>query len=179
LRYTTAAIDEMAWRNAMPNTVRPALIAISIALAAPALAYDPIISMPGEHLAISPPGGSIDVLATREQTDGQLGIIVINAKQGEGPGPAITHHRGSETWYAVDGTYEFHVGDKIFEGGPGTFVSVDAGQQHGFIAKSDGKLLVIFQPAGYEQFFMEWNETQVPKGPQAGALEQKYGVTRP
>jgi quercetin dioxygenase-like cupin family protein len=119
------------------------------------------------------------VLATREQTDGQFGIVMLLNKAGEGPGPAITHSLEAESWYVVEGNYEFHIGDRVFEGGPGTFVSVDAGQPHGHIAKTDGKLLVLFQPGGYENFFMEWNETQVPKGPEAGKLEEKYGVTRP
>ncbi len=145
----------------------------------PALAYEPIIAMPGEQLIISPPGGQMAVLATREQTDGQFGVVAIDLTPGTGPGPAITHSLSAETWYLVDGEVEFHVGDKVFTGGPGTFVSVDAGQSHGFIAKSDGKLLILFQPGGYEHFFMEWNETQVPKGPEAGKLENKYGVTRP
>jgi quercetin dioxygenase-like cupin family protein len=155
-----------------------AIVATALfAIATPALAYKPIISMPGEHKMINPPGGKIEMLATREQTDGQFGIMVLDG--GRGPGPAIVHHRGSETWYVIEGEYEFHVGDKVFEGGPGTFVSVDAGQPHGFIAKPNGRLLVIFQPGGYEQFFVEWDKTQVPPGPESAKLEVTYGVTRP
>ncbi len=156
-----------------------ASLALALLATGAATAFEPIISMPGEHLNIDPPGANIDVLATREQTDGQFGIIVINSKAGDGPGPAIVQSRGSETWYVVEGSYEFHVGDRVFQGGPGTMLAVDAGQKHGHIAKTAGKLLVIYQPGGYEHFFIEWHETQVPKGPEAGKLEEKYGVTRP
>lgn len=161
-----------------PHTI-PASFALALLACSAASAFEPIVSMPGEHMRIDPPGSAIEVLATREQTDGQFGMVMLLNKAGEGPGPAITHSREAETWYVVEGNYEFHIGDRVFEGGPGTFVSVDAGQQHGHIAKTDGKLLVLFQPGGYEHFFMEWNETQVPKGPEAGKLEEKYGVTRP
>ncbi len=161
-----------------PKVIAAAAAVLAV-LEGPAGAFEPIISLPGEHTVINPPGGEIAVLATREQTDGQFGIVAITLTPGTGPGPSITHHRGSETWYLVDGEVEFHVGDEVFDGGPGTFVSVDAGQSHGFIAKTDGKLLVIFQPGGYEHFFMEWNETQVPPGPESGKLEEQYGVTRP
>ncbi|MGV3492009.1 MAG: cupin domain-containing protein [Devosia sp.] len=163
----------------MHHSSLAALAAALALLSAPAFAYEPIIAMPGEQLVINPPGGTMAVLATKEQTDGQLGVVAIELVPGTGPGPSITHQFSAETWYLIEGEVEFHVGDKSFVGGPGTFVSVDSGQPHGFVAKSNGKLLVIFQPGGYEHFFMEWNETQVPKGPEAGKLENKYGVTRP
>lgn len=159
--------------------LRLSATALAAVLATAAIAYEPIISAPGEGMKIKPPGGSIEVLATRESTDGQLGIIALDLTPGNGPGPAIVHHWQSETWYLVEGEVEFHVGDKSWVGGPGTFVSVDAGTPHGFISKTDGKLLVIFQPGGYEQFFIEWDKTQVPPGPESGMLENKYGVTRP
>ncbi|WP_449394174.1 cupin domain-containing protein [Devosia riboflavina] len=70
------------------------------------------------------------------------------------------------------GTFDFHIGDETFEAGPGTFVSVDAGQAHGFNNKTDGKLLVIFNPGGYEQFFADWAEQGLERGPALGALEE-------
>ena len=144
-----------------------------------AVAYEPIISLPGEHLLIHPAGVTDEVLATREQTDGEFGMIILGGPAGSGPGPSITHHRGSETWYVLEGTYEFHVRDKTFEGGPGTFISVDVGTPHGFIAKTDGKLLVTFQPGGYEHFFMDWDKLGLQPGPELGKLEESYGLTRP
>ncbi len=157
-----------------------AVMTVAIALGTcPSLAFEPIMTLHGERPIIHPPGADIEVLASRDQTDGQFGIVIINAKPGDGPGPAITNHRGSETWYVLEGQFEFHVADYRFTGDRGAFVSVDAGQQHGFIAKKAGKLLVLFQPGGYEQFFVEWNKTQVPKGAEAAMLERQYGVTRP
>lgn len=64
-------------------------------------------------------------------------------------------------------------------GGPGTFVAVDKGQAHGFIGKTPGKLLVLFMPGGYEHFFMDWEAQGLVPGPELGALENSYGVTRP
>lgn len=145
----------------------------------PAAAYDPVISMPGEHKTVTPAVQNIEILASADKTDGELGVIIIGGKAGEGPGPAIIHSKESESWYVLEGSYEFHVGEKTFEGGPGTFVSVDADQPHGFINKTDGKLLVIFSPGGYEQFFADWDDQDLPRGPALGALEGTYGVTRP
>ena len=144
-----------------------------------ALAFEPIISLGGQHTIIHPNGDTDEVLATREQTDGQLGVITLYSKAGAGPGPAIVQANGAEIWYALEGTFEFHVGDKVIEGGPGTFIAVDAGQSHGYIAKTDAKLLVIYSPGGYEHFFMDWEKQGLKPGPDLGKLENQYGVTRP
>ncbi len=96
-----------------------------------------------------------------------------------GPGSAIVHSKEAEIWYVLEGKYEFYVGGETFEGGPGTFVAVDAGHPHGFTNLEDGKLLVFFTPGGYEGFFVDWETQGLARGPALGALEQSYGVTRP
>jgi mannose-6-phosphate isomerase-like protein (cupin superfamily) len=146
----------------------------------PGLAFEPIVSLPGEHLTIHPNGNPDEILATREQTGGQLSVLILtDGAAGGGPGPAIVHAREAEFWYVLEGTYEFHIGDRVVEGVPGTFVAVDAGQPHGFITKTPGKLLTIFSPGGYEHFFMDWDALDLAPGPDLGKLEQSYGVTRP
>lgn len=161
----------MTLRHAMTASLVLGLIATGAATA-----FEPVISLPGEHQIATPLGKELEVLATREQTGGQLGIIILS---GDGPGPSITHSREAEFWYVLEGTYEFHIGDKVVEGGPGTFVAVDAGQPHGFISKSPGRLLTIFSPGGYEHFFMDWGDLGLERGPELGKLENLYGVTRP
>lgn len=151
-----------------------------LATSAAAIAFDPIVSPADGHIVIHPAGAVDYVLATKEQTGGQFGAIILgDSAAGGGPGPAIIHASETEIWYVLEGTYEFHVGAKVFEGGPGTFVAVDAGQPHGFITKSAGKLLTIFSPGGYERFFMDWDKQKLTPGPDLGKLEQSYGVTRP
>ena len=143
----------------------------------PTRAFDPIISTPGEHRVVRPDGASNEVLATHAQTGGQLGVMTLSGAPG--PGSVIVHTKEAEIWYVLEGEYEFYVGDQTFEGGPGTFVAVDAGQPHGFTNKNDGKLLVIFTPGGYEGFFVDWEEQGLARGPALGELERSYGVTRP
>ncbi|MET3896549.1 mannose-6-phosphate isomerase-like protein (cupin superfamily) [Devosia sp. UYZn731] len=142
-------------------------------------AFEPIISIGGQHKLIHPEGATDEIIATQEQTDGLLGILTLGSAAGAGPGPAIIHASRAEFWYVLEGTYEFHVGDKIFDGGPGTFLGVDAGQSHGYIAKTAGKLLVTYLPGGYEHFFIDWEKQGLVAGPELGALENTYGVTRP
>lgn len=162
---------------AIKLSLSAAILVATVSLTS-AEAFEPIISLGGEHRTIHPGGATDEILATREQTGGHFGILTVANKAGEGPGPAITHAREAEIWYVLEGQYEFHVGDRSFEGGPGTFVAVDAGEPHGFINKTDGKLLIIFSPGGYEHFFMDWDSLGLERGPELGKLEQSYGVTR-
>lgn len=159
----------------------PAVLFAAVAMtASAAIAFEPIISAADGHVAIHPNGVTDYVLATKEQTGGQFGAIILgDTKAGGGPGPAIVHANETELWYVLEGTFEFHVGPKVFDGGPGTFVAVDAGQPHGYITKSAGQVLTIFLPGGYEHFFMDWEKQKLVPGPDLGKLEQSYGVTRP
>jgi mannose-6-phosphate isomerase-like protein (cupin superfamily) len=156
------------------------IVLLAALVSTQAMAFEPIISTADGHTVIHPNGSLDEVLATREQTGGQFSAITLSdSAAGGGPGPAIVHADESEIWYVIDGTFEFHVGDKVVVGGPGTFVAVDAGQPHGYITKTAGKLLAIFTPGGYEHFFMDWDKMGLKPGPDLGKLEQSYGVTRP
>ena len=106
-------------------------------------------------------------------------MILLDNPVGAGPGPSITNTKAADYWFVVDGTYEFHVGDKVFEGGPGTLLAVDMGTPHGYITKSAGHILSIFAPGGYEQFFVDWDKAGIAPGPELAKIEEKYGVTRP
>jgi quercetin dioxygenase-like cupin family protein len=147
------------------------------AMVGPVIAFDPIVSLPGEHKTIHPDGASNEILATSANTKGQFGAMTLSGAPG--PGSAIVHSKEAEIWYVLEGEYEFYVGGETFKGGPGTFVAVDAGHPHGFTNLEDGKLLVFFTPGGYEGFFVDWEAQGLKRGPALGALEQSYGVTRP
>ena len=148
--------------------------------AAPALAFDPIVVIGGQAPVIHPGGGTMEVLATKAQTDGVFGMVTTAGVDTADSGPGlIMHNNFIEMWYVLDGTYEFTAGGKTYEGGPGTFVAVDKGQAHTFKAKTPGKLLMIYSPGGFDQFFMDWEKQGLAFGPELGALEASYGVTRP
>lgn len=157
-----------------------------LTIATPLWAWEPIVSPGGQHTVIHPDGDAAEVLAMREQTHGQFSVITLSSKAGDGPGPAIVHANEAEAWYVLDGAYEFHIGDRMIAGGPGTFIAVAAGQPHGSVAQTNGKLLVFYTPGGYEHFFRDWDQmatveqTVGIKGlADLGSIEENYGVTRP
>lgn len=153
--------------------------ATTLAMSSVSLAFDPIL-IPGGGYPIIHPNGAVDeIIATAEQTGGQFGIVTLAGPAGDGPGPAIIHHTGTDIFYVLEGEAQLFAGDKKIEGGPGSIVIADAGQPHGYIAKTPIKMLVIFVPGGYEHFFEEWEKAGIKPGPDLGVLENRFGVTRP
>jgi mannose-6-phosphate isomerase-like protein (cupin superfamily) len=149
------------------------------AAASPAFAFESYISLPGPDRDLHPAGVHDELLATKAQTDGQLGMILLGNPVGGGPGPAIVDNKAVDYWYVIDGTYEFHLGDKVVDVGPGALLVADKGTPHGFITKTEGHILSIFAPGGYEQFFVDWDKEQPKPGPDLAKIEERYGVTRP
>ena len=143
-----------------------------------AMAFEPIISLPGAEREIEPGGTVHELLVTKAATDGQLGMIVVGSFAGGGPGPSIVNSEAAEYWYVIDGTFRFHIGDKVFQGGPGTLVAADKGTPHGYVAITAGHVLTIVTPGGLEQLYVEVAETGA-SGVACGAIEKKYGISRP
>jgi quercetin dioxygenase-like cupin family protein len=129
------------------------LIALALAppcyAAMPVSAFEPVISL-GEGLTgsaagettVHAAGGIFDVieytdgvLATPEQTGGQFSVATVASSAGPAGGPDLTSSPNAQAWFVLTGVFEFQVGDWVFEGGPGTFVAVDAGQVHGYVGK--------------------------------------------
>ena len=150
-----------------------------LAATAPAFAFEPIVVIGGQAPVIHPAGVAHEVLATAAQTDGQLGMhIAVDAELGGGPG-TVMHEARAEMFYVLEGEYTFTIDGQTHEGGPGTFVAVDAGTPHGFTNKTPGRIMLFWTPGGFEQFFADWEEQGLEFGPELGALEAEYGVSRP
>jgi mannose-6-phosphate isomerase-like protein (cupin superfamily) len=74
-----------------------------------------------------------------------------------GPPPNI-HYQQDEAFYVVDGTFSFLSGDRSFETGPGSVVSIPRGTVHTFknIGESTGKCLIASTlPGSHEGFFRD------------------------
>ncbi len=73
-----------------------------------------------------------------------------------GPPPHI-HHREDETFFVIEGEFEFICDGKRTTGGPGTIAHLPRGVAHCFRNVGDirGRVLVTVTPAGFEDFFIE------------------------
>jgi quercetin dioxygenase-like cupin family protein len=102
-------------------------------------------------------GGSIAVRIRREETGGQLGLIEQVVPRGY-PGPAMhVHPDFDETFYVVEGTLAFRVGDRAYEAGPGTVAFVPRGTPHTFANASQdaARSFVLVTPGGFGRYFEE------------------------
>lgn len=97
--------------------------------------------------------------------------------------PVHFHHREDETFYVLEGTVEFLVGDEWRESETGTVVHIPRGVVHGFRNNSTGmvRLLCLNLPGGlHEELFAAMSQVAPPATPEDGAaliaLARRYGT---
>ena len=109
------------------------------------------------------PGDRYTFLVTGEETGGAYFVMEAWVPPGGGPGPHV-HTREDETFYLVDGTIEFLLGEEIVVAGPGDFVHVPRGVVHRFrnAGTEEARIVLTFTPSGIEDFFRETLATTEP-----------------
>ena len=103
-------------------------------------------------------GGLYVIKASGEDTGGSYSIIERTvAPRPHGGAPPHIHHAEEESFYVLEGSLTIHVGDRIIDATPGSFVLVPRGTVHAHYnhASTPAKTLEIFSPAGFEKFFEE------------------------
>ncbi len=102
------------------------------------------------------PGDLYTFLVTGEESGGAyFSMLAVVPPQG---GPPLHIHRDEdETFYVLDGSPTFRLGDERIVAGPGDFVNVPKGVLHCFRNFSDEpmRMILTFTPAGIEKFFEE------------------------
>jgi uncharacterized RmlC-like cupin family protein len=70
------------------------------------------------------------------------------------------HHNEDEAVYVYEGEITFYVGAERIKAAPGTWVYLPREVPHGFRIEgaSPAKLLILYTPAGFEQYFVEVRE---------------------
>jgi quercetin dioxygenase-like cupin family protein len=152
-------------------------------LAGPASAEDivppfaPLVAGPSIPVTLPLAGSVIDILVQSSLTAGEFSVVLIKDQPGGGPRVMI-HTRETETFYVLEGNYEFQIGDKTYPAGPGQIVVNPIGVAHGFKVVGDkpGTLLVTYTPGGFEDFFLTWGRNGLDTPDKIGALEKDYGI---
>ena len=96
-----------------------------------------------------------------DQTGGAYSLFEVTTQPGEGPPPHV-HHREDESFYVLEGEYEFFSGEGIIRVGAGSLLCVPRGALHAHknVGADTGRLLATQTPGGlYERFFEEVGET--------------------
>jgi mannose-6-phosphate isomerase-like protein (cupin superfamily) len=172
--------DVMPLKSLTHITAAVALFALPTFPVTSALAYDPVMVPAGEGEMLEVLGAPLEVLVRKAQTDGDFSVVISQDFPGGGPGPNVIHADRSETFFVIEGDYTFFSDGKEITGGPGTIVVNPKGVRHGFInsGTTQGKLLMMYSPGGFEDFFTEVGQKKLQPGPELGALEASYGTSR-
>ena len=101
-------------------------------------------------------GNEMTIKLSASDTDGNYAIIEDHTPPSGGP-PLHRHHREDESFYVIEGQYVFEVDGQIIYAGSGSSVFAPRGSAHRFqnLAATSGRLLVIVQPAGLDEFFTD------------------------
>jgi len=102
------------------------------------------------------PGDHYTFLVMGEESGGAYFAMEALVPPGGGPPPHI-HTREDETFYLLEGSVEFLLGERTITAGPGDFVNVPRGTVHCFrnAGAETARLVLTFTPAGIEHWFAE------------------------
>lgn len=95
------------------------------------------------------------VIAAGEAT--KRAFTLIDCVGAEGPWTVMhIHNDFEESFFVLEGSFNFRVGDKGVDAGRGDYVLVPRGTPHTFSAgKGGGRFLVLMVPGGLEEMFIE------------------------
>ena len=133
---------------------------------------------PGEGPCICYGGLELNVKLSAADSGGEATLIEGLIPPNAGP-PLHVHQKEHETYYVLEGTFEFVCGDEQVAGGPGTFVFAPRGFPHRYknVGTERGRILFGFTPGGIEAFFNELgNEPELTPQSMA-AIASRHGIT--
>jgi quercetin dioxygenase-like cupin family protein len=126
-----------------------------------------------------------------DDTNGAFTVAELAARPELGPPPHI-HRNCDESFYVLEGTFDFSLGDQAFSAGPGAFVHLPKGVVHTHRAGggAPARALVIQSPAGVEHFIEEAGKPatdpsvapappELPELERVVAIAKKHGIEVP
>ena len=101
------------------------------------------------------PGALFHFLAGAKQTNNLFSLIYIEVHKGNEP-PAHIHQWEDESYYILEGSIRFWVGDEVIDAKSGDFIHLPRGVAHKFELQSDSvKELMWITPSGLEKWFWD------------------------
>ena len=92
-------------------------------------------------------------------SDTNASFTVLDIVHPPNLGPALhMHPKGSETFYIVNGEYEFFLDDKAIMGRTGDVIFVPKGAPHRFVVGKQGGHALVISPPDLEFYFYKVSE---------------------
>jgi quercetin dioxygenase-like cupin family protein len=131
-------------------------------------------------------GEIVTCKVTSHQTSGAYSLFEIATQPGDGPPPHVQHWE-DESFYVLEGEYEFLDKDRTIRASVGSLIYVPRGNLHTHknVGEGVGRMLVSQTPGGsHERFFEELagNPTAPPVSrdspdvEKVAAIAAKYGI---
>lgn len=140
------------------------------------------VSRPGENrfrFSAEAQAAQTPCMITSADSGGAVTIFQMNALPQSGPFLHV-HHREDEWYFVIDGNFRFRAGDNEYALTQGSSIWLPRGVPHVWanIEKTEGKMLLMCQPGGFEHFFDEIGTVpQNEKSPdRMRMLMAKYGM---
>lgn len=138
---------------------------------------------PGEGPTLAVAGGRYTIKASGEDTGGAFTLIEMLVPPQAGAIPHL-HEREEESFYILEGSLRFRVGDETLTAAAGTFVKTPRGVCHGFqnVGETPARVLLLVVPAGLEKFFQEVGQfpsekSSPPNVEKFKEVAPRYGLT--
>jgi len=116
---------------------------------------------------------------TNEDSGGACTVLELNALPRSGPFLHV-HHREDEWYYVLSGEFIFKAGNEEFNLATGGSIWLPRGIPHVWanMATTEGKLILMCQPGGFEKFFDEMGNVPADKKSpdKMKELMAKYGM---
>lgn len=93
-----------------------------------------------------------------EQSGGAFALVEFSGQEGPWTIPHI-HERTTESFFVLDGTFDFVCAGKSVTARPGDFILITIGSSHMITAhEGGGTLLSIMAPAGLQEMFKQLSQ---------------------
>jgi quercetin dioxygenase-like cupin family protein len=126
-------------------------------------------------------GDHVDMLVTQEMTGGSSASLVETSPPGGGP-PPHKHQNEDETFYVIEGEYEFLVDGEWIKASAGDSFYRGRGTIHTFrnCGTTSGRILIFVQPGGFQSYLEEISPLSVPRDlSKLIEISNRYGIFFP
>lgn len=124
-------------------------------------------------------GEPVEVLIPGEATNGLSSTLTQTSPPGGGP-PPHSHTNEDETFFVLEGEYEFLEGGQWHKAEHGRAILAKRGSVHTFrnVGNTTGKMLVFLTPAGLEKYLEEISALSMPQdAARLIAISERYGIS--
>src|SRR5437868_9144315 len=143
---------------------------------------EPLILRPGQGTHLKLADADLTLKATSQETGGIYSLVEgVWQPSGFGPLPHL-HKEFAESFYILDGQFDFLVGEEKLVVEAGAFIVVPAGVLHWFSALNRPARLMFMHTPPLEGFFMELEELTragPPEPSKQSSLMTKWGMEVP